>query len=113
MEKQARVILFLEPPGRNAACQHLDFSQEDLGYIIVVLICISLLANDTIDILKEEKEMMQPLPPFCYLFSITYYKNDVVVGLLNKGKVTDYRSICKRYSSVSLLPSSLNLAVMI
>lgn len=87
----------------------LILAQEHLGYIIVVLIRISLLANDTIDILKE-KEMMQPLLPFCYLFSITYCKNDVVVGLLNKGKVTDYRSVVKHYSSVSLLPSSLNFS---
>ena len=35
----------------------LILAQEHLGYIIVVLIHISLLANDTVDILKQ-KEMM-------------------------------------------------------
>ena len=48
----------------------LILAQEHLGYIIVVLIHISLLANDTVDILKQ-KEMMQPLLPFCYLSCIT------------------------------------------
>ena len=71
--KASKVILFLESPERNAACQHLDFSPEHLGYIIVVFIFISLFANDTVDILKE-KEMMQPLLLFCYLVSTTSAK---------------------------------------
>lgn len=51
----------------------LILAQEHLGYIIVVLIFISLFANDTVDILKE-KEMMQPLLLYCYLFSTTSAK---------------------------------------